>query len=188
MSWATRSAQRWCEKARRHEQHRHHTRALDAYSRAIQADATYGPAYLGLARLRERLDDLREAERLYSRAIQLPDVAAEALARRAALRRALGEPAAALRDLEAAVETGPEVPKHLERLGEWYVLARNWSAALATHRRLEAALIRAGDPQAAEQVHVKVRALTVLAGATDPVSAGRDHPNWVRRSLAEISR
>jgi tetratricopeptide (TPR) repeat protein len=186
-SWATRSARRWYDRGQHHERHRSYARALDAYARALQADATFGPAYLAMGRLREQIADFDEAELIYDRAIRLPVVAAEALARRAVMRRKLGRLSEALRDIEAAVQTGTEEPRHLELGAQWYVEARNWSAALAWHRRLESALRGQGDTQRADQVHLQVRALVVLAGDTDPVSAGRDHPSWVRRSLATLS-
>jgi tetratricopeptide (TPR) repeat protein len=140
-----------------------------------------------MARLRERIDDYPEAERLYASAIALNGFAAEALARRAALRRELGRDAEALQDLEAAVQAAPETPEYLERLARWYVADHNWSAALAANRRLETVLGKTGDAARAAQVHLQVLALAVLAGETDPVSAGRESPSWVRRSLAEIS-
>ncbi len=187
-SWATRSAQHWHAKGQRYEQHRGYARALDAYARAVRADSTFGPAYIAMARLREQMADFDEAELIYGRAIQLPAVAAEALARRAALRRRLGRHSEALRDLEAAIQIGSDDPEHLELVARWYVEERNWSAALAWHRRLEATLRGNGETTRADQVRVGIRALVVLAGDTDPVSAGRDHPNWVRRSLAKLAR
>jgi tetratricopeptide (TPR) repeat protein len=188
VSWATRSAQYWCAKAQRHEQHHGLLRALEAYSHAIRADATFGPAYLAMARLRERLGDVQEAERIYTHATRLPAFESEALAHRAALRRQQGRREEALRDLQAAVETGDVTTDRLGLLAQWYVEQRNWAASLAVHRRIEARLRGAGQPERAAQVHVQVQALVMLAGETDPVTSGLDYTDWVRRSLAEISR
>ncbi len=187
-SWATRSALRWFEKAARDELAGNYARALDACAHALRADPTFGPPYLTMARLRERVADLREAERLYNRAVQLPEVAAAALAGRARLRHRMGRDAEAIHDLEAAVALGAEDVEHLALLAHWHVKGRNWAAALAWHRRLEVALHDGGDAARAQRVHLQVQALILLAGDTDPVTTGRDHPSWVRRSLATLAR
>jgi len=188
VSWATRSAQYWYAKAQRQERHHGLLRALEAYSRAIREDSTFGPAYLAMARLREQMGDVREAEAIYTHAAHLLSVESEALARRAVLRHQQGRRDEALRDLQAAVETGNDTTEYLGLLARWYVEQRNWAASLAVHRRLEARLRGSGQTERAAQVHVQVRALVMLAGETDPVTSGLDCPDWVRRSLAEISR
>ena len=185
-SWAARAAERWTARGRALEQRGEVPRALVAYTEALRSDPTFGPAYLGLGRLRERLADYAEAERIYARAIHLPSVAAEALARRASIRRARGDRAGALLDLEAAVrQPGRVGPDHLELLARWYIERRNWLAALMLYRRM-AGELDDSDPRFAE-VRLKVRALTVLAADLDPVIIGSDHPNWIRRSLASIA-
>jgi tetratricopeptide (TPR) repeat protein len=151
-------------------------------------DPTFGPAYLGLGRCREQLGDRQEAERVYTRAAKIRSVAAEALARRAALRDQLGRQAAALRDLESALAVGPPSAERLLQLAAWYVRQGAWPAALAVHRRRLAQL--ESTPASAEhgKTRVKVRALSRLADSTDPVAAGSGCPNWVRRALSTIAR
>src|SRR5262245_30426613 len=64
-SWATRRARDFVNRAQVHARRGDVALALEAYSQAIRADGSHGPAYLGLAWLREGLGDYAEAERLY---------------------------------------------------------------------------------------------------------------------------
>lgn len=188
-SWATERALALTAKAERYARRGDVALALAAYNDAIRTDATFGPAYLGLARVRESLSDFAEAERLYLMAAELPDSAPEARARRAALLKRNGREAEAMRELEESVRLDPSARAHMRELTAWYVQQRAWAAALAASRRLLAELEHseaATDEIAAARV--QVRALTVLAADLDPVQSAVKHPSWVRRSLASVAR
>jgi tetratricopeptide (TPR) repeat protein len=186
-SWATRGARELVERARWLERNGEAARALRFYTDAIQMDPSHGPAHLGLGRLREALGDAVEAERAYGEATRIQAVAAEALALRARLRRSQGRRDAALADLQGAVAL-EATPPRVQLLAAWFVEAGAWPAALAAWRRLLAAA-ESGDPSVdAGRARVQVRALEVLAGESDPVSAGASHPAWERRALRAIAR
>jgi tetratricopeptide (TPR) repeat protein len=184
-SWATRGAEAWTERARRLVARKAYGEAAQAYTEALRLDATYGPAWLELARLRGVTGDAREAERLYDRAVRLPDVAVQALADRASLRRSLRRDTEALRDLAAAVDLAPTDQELAERLAAWYIEKRAWPAALAVWRRLAASLEASGDAESQRRARIQVRALSLLAAETDPVGSGHNHSSWVRRALAQ---
>jgi tetratricopeptide (TPR) repeat protein len=188
-SWATARAREYVRTAERHERRGDAAYAILAYSEAIGIDGTFGPAYLGLARLREAIGDVSEAERLYAGATRLESVAAEALARRARMRKRLGREQEAFADLEAATRLEPHARERLRELAGWYAERRVWPAALSVWRRLLTEAARIGDENELAQARVQVRALSLLAADADPVRAGaQDHPSWVRRSIANIAR
>jgi tetratricopeptide (TPR) repeat protein len=155
------------------------------YNDAVRMDPSFGAAYIGLGSVRELLRDWQEADRVYSIAARLPDSKAEALARRSNVRRALGRDKDAFLDLEAAVSESPN-RRWLRILGDWYVERRAWLAALTVWRRFLAEAEREGSSDR-DEARLRVRALAVLAGETDPVLSGSDHPSWIRRSLAHIA-
>jgi len=151
-------------------------------------DGTYGAAHLGLARMREALGDFGEAERLYTMASRISDVATEAYTRRARMQRRRGNDAEALRDLETAVSLNPEAQDRLRELAGWYVERNAWPAALSIWRRLLEKNLLSGDASAASEARVQVRALSLLAGDADVVQSARGDASWVRRALARIAR
>lgn len=161
--------------------------AIGAYTAAIRVDPTLGAAYLGLARLRERLNDRREAELLYTHATMLRDVRARALFGRALLRRADARGREAFLDLEESVALEAD-PAALQTLAGWYVESRNWPAALAVWRRLARLHSDAGDRPNLREAELSVAALRVLAAEADPVQTVPDGAGWVRRSLARIAK
>lgn len=160
--------------------------AAAAYVDAIGADPTYGPALLALARLRQVMGDVEEAEALCARAARLPAYAADALTLRAALRKARGLAREAREDLAQAASLDPS-PARLEALADAYVAAELWPAALAVWRQLLAAREAGTEPERVAAARIKVRALGALAGETDPVAAGRASSRWERRALARIA-
>jgi tetratricopeptide (TPR) repeat protein len=188
-SWATLRAREFVLTALRYEQRGDTAFAAAAYMQAIRVDSSYGPAYLGLARLRELAGDWAEAERLYNAALPSPEFAAEALTRRARLRRRLGRQLEALADLETAWQLEPDERQRARELAGWYAERRAWPAALAVWRQLLDRLERDGSAQELAEARLQVRALGVLAGDSDPV-AGADpaHPSWVRRALTSVAR
>src|SRR5688500_15335955 len=88
--------------ARSHEQAREEDIAIRRYMEALSLDPTCDEAYLGLGALRARRGDLREAERVYSVALEhVPQLRAVRRAR-AHVRRALGLRMEAVEDLLTA--------------------------------------------------------------------------------------
>jgi tetratricopeptide (TPR) repeat protein len=161
--------------------------ALAELNEAIRFDPSFGDAFLELARLRERIGDLAEAERVYDQAARLPAVRAEALFGRARVVKARGHDDEAFRDLEASVELQPQ-RRSLALLAEWYVQRRAWPAALVAWRRVLASYDGEPGPDR-DRVRVRVQALVLLAAESDPVVGGAAHsPGWVRRSLARMAK
>lgn len=184
-SWARRAARNQIERAEGRLRQGDTSLALVDYNDAVRMDPSFGAAYLGLGSVRELLRDWQEADRVYSIAVRLPDSKAEALARRSNVRRALGRDKDAFLDLETAVSESPD-RRWLRILGDWYVERRAWLAALTAWRRFLAEAEREGSSDR-DEARLRVRALAVLAGETDPVLSGGDHPSWIRRSLAHIA-
>ncbi len=174
------------ERGRRFEAENRLTEAIRAYTESIRLDPTNGAVLVALGKLRARLDDLSEAEMLFTTAARFRDVAAEALTERAHLRLREGLETEAMKDLALAVEIDPDAANRLDELASWYVARRAWLPALALFRRAEADL---GATESAKRAKIQVRALTLLAGPLDPVGAGaaKDY-SWTRRALARLSR
>lgn len=152
---------------------------------AVRLDPSFGEPLLAIAGLRERSGDPREAERVYTEALRLPEARARALAGRARTRRALGSTEEAFLDLEASVALEP-TRQGLRELADWYIERRAWPAALVAWRRIQA-LAELGQAQDQREARVRVHALTLLAGESDPVSS-EPGGHWVRASLAHIAR
>lgn len=163
-------------------------RALTAYNEAVRMDTSYGPAYLGLGRLRERMGHFSEAERVYGKAIRLRGVSAQALAHRAKLRDRLGRRQAAIEDMHASLERDPQQLDSAVTLASWYVEGQAWPAALAMWRHVLSLHRRAGRTAEAQQAKIKVQALAMLSSNLDPVTAGGAEASWVRQALARIGR
>lgn len=158
--------------------------ALASYTRAVALDQTYGPAWLSLGRLRAALRDDLEAERVLTNATHFADVAADAYAARAELHGRRGQYREAVHDSELALRLDPSAAR-VRQLSTYYVEVRAWPAALALWRRFAAH--HAQGPADVEDAQLQIRALSLLAGETDPVTNGADDRNWVRRSLARIA-
>jgi tetratricopeptide (TPR) repeat protein len=183
--WGRSSARELVRRAEAHAVRGDPAVALTEYNEALRFDPSYGPAYLGLAGLREALRDLAEAERVYDAAARLPDSRADALAGRARVRRALGRDDDAFRDLEISVELVPQ-RERLRTLADWYVERRAWPAALGAWRRL-LSLLEAEESVDRQEARLRVQALTVLASESDPVQAPPSR-SWVRRSMASMAK
>lgn len=187
-SWAKASIAELMRRARDDEQQGDAARAMTDYTRAIQLDSTYGPAYIRLGRLREAAGEYREAERLYTSAARLHEYTAEALVHRAELFLHTGRQARAFRDLRAAVQLDDTNTALRRRLASWYAKRRMWPAALAQWRRLLAELESHPGSSGLREARLQVEALGVLAGPCDPVRAGASDASWVRRALAGMAR
>lgn len=163
--------------------------AARRYTEALALDATCGPAYLGLAALRLRQRDGREAERVALSALEhLPGLRG-ALAVLARARWLEGRRDEAERDLARFAATSPpdDARAALRQLAEWYGVDGNPAAQLAAWRRLSALAEDAGDAPALREARTTVRALLILVGPADPVSAPpADTP--ARRAAAAAAR
>lgn len=168
--------------------------AVRRYTEALELDRATRAAWLGLARLRARRGDLREAERVATAALSHLPGDVDLLLERGTARRLLGERGAAEQDFAEASARDPDV---LERLADRYVAESKMPAALATWRRRLAELEQRGDlsgsgeaqAQARARAHTMVAALAVLVAEADPVSAPPGpRPNGVRLTLARTLR
>jgi len=171
--------------ARAHEASREDDIALRRYMEALSLDPTCEEAYLGLGNLRARRGDLREAERVYSVALEhLPGLRAARLGR-AYVRRALGARREAIDDLLAG--GGDDDPSTLRVLAGWYGEDGQTPAQLAVWRRVLARAEGAGDAALVREARANVRALVILVGPADPAAApATDDP--VRRLTATLAR
>lgn len=174
--------------ARSHEQAHQEELALRRYYEALSLDPTCEEAYLGLGSLRARRGDLREAERVYSVALErLPQLRAARLAR-AHVRRALGAHAEAVQDLLAGMED--DVPT-LRILASWHGEDGQTPAQLAVWRKIQARAEATGDTSLLLEARTMVRALVILVGPADPAASppdGRARDGGVRRSLSVLAR
>lgn len=186
-SFVRRLAERALERGIAQETRGDIAQALSSYDEAVRTDTTLGAAALRLGSLRERLGQPDEAELLYSQAVALPETAAEAYAARAQLRDRARRRPEATADLAESVALLPR-PDRLQLLGNWYVAARAWPAALNVYRALLMSARERGDPVFLRETQLTLDALSWLAGDTDPVLAGWGADDWVRRSLSRLAR
>jgi hypothetical protein len=177
--------------AQAHEQASQDDIAVDRYMDALAIDSTCEEAYLGLGGLRERRGDLREAERVYS--VALEHVPSLRLARvaRARLRRARGANAAAAEDMLTGAEDDVAA---LRTLASWYGEDGQAPAQLAVWRRLMARAEATQDASLRREARTMVRALLILVGSADPAAyppdaAASPHDDrTVRRAMRLVAR
>jgi tetratricopeptide (TPR) repeat protein len=170
--------------ARAHEAAREEDLALRRYTEAISLDPICEEAYLGLGSLRARLGDLREAERVYSVALEhVPRLRAARLAR-AYVRRALGARAEAIDDLLTGLEDDPSA---LRVLASWYGEEGLAPAQLAVWRRIAVLAEASQDPAKLHEARTTVRALLILVGPADPAAAPASDDR-LRRQIAAMAR
>jgi tetratricopeptide (TPR) repeat protein len=187
-SWATAQAVEMTRQGQEHATHGDASVGARRFLDAINFDPTYAPAYLALGQLYEASGDPVEAERAYSMGIDHVARWADGLRARARLRARLGRPAESVGDLEAAADAAPDDPALLVELEEAYVSTRSLVAALAVARRREALAARHADRGALSDARVRVRALALLVGEVDPVTAGERDRGLVRSALARLAR
>jgi tetratricopeptide (TPR) repeat protein len=158
-------------------------KALRRYTEALQLDPTNGDAYLALGALRMKMGDAREAERVYSVALEHVPSLRKALMGRARARRALGKMDEAGSDLEAygALEADANA---FRELAIWYGEDNRPPAQLGAWRRV---LALSRDEPLTKEARRMVRALQILIAPADPVAHPID-PDPTRRALAAIAR
>jgi tetratricopeptide (TPR) repeat protein len=183
-SWATAQATELSRQAQAHVARGETETAVGRYVEAVKLDPTYGPGYLGLAAVYEARGDYAEAERTYAVGLDHVPGFADALVARGRLRARLHRVADAVADLEAAATLAPETLAVLRELTVAYVAAGALPAALSASRRVAALAEAQQDAAAAAEARVRVKALALLVGDADPVTAGRTGRGPVRRALA----
>jgi tetratricopeptide (TPR) repeat protein len=138
---------------------------------ALSLDPTCEEAYLGLGALRARRGDLREADRVYSLALEHVPALREARTKRAYVRRALGLRGDAIEDLLVGAEDDPAT---LRVLAGWYGEDGHTPAQLAVWRHIAAVAERGQDTVLLHEARRMVRALVILVGTADPAAAPPD--------------
>ena len=171
--------------AKAHEVAKEEDLAVRRYMEAIALDPTCEEAYLGLGSLRARQGDMREAERVYSLALEhLPGLRAARLAR-AYVRRALGARAEAVEDLSTG---GEEDPTAMRILASWYGEEGQTPAQLAVWRRIAARAEATADPVLLHEAKTTIRALLIIVGPADPAASPAVDDRNLRRVVAALAR
>ncbi len=160
--------------------------AARRYNEALRLDPTHGDAYLGLGALRIRGGDFREAERVYSVALEHVPSLRRAMAGRARARWALGQRDAAVAEMELYLTYEPNIAS-LRELADWYGDDGKAPAQLSAWRRVVVLAVDAGDAAILREARIKVRALQILVGPADPVAAPID-PSPTRRAIAALAK
>jgi tetratricopeptide (TPR) repeat protein len=154
--------------ARAHEMAHQEDVAIRRYMEALGLDPTCEEAYLGLGSLRARQGDLREAERVYSVALEHRPQFRQARIARAHVRRALGYRAEAVADLLVGNEDDLSA---LRTLAGWHAEDGQTPAQLAVWRHIEARAEAAQNLVLIHEAQVMIRALSILVGSADPLAS-----------------
>ena len=164
-SWATARAR---ELVRQGDEHRGAGRvalALARYREALEMDATYAPAYLALAELREASGEIEEAERVLALGLdRVPGFWEAKLARARILARA-ARAREATSVLLSALDDRPDDPVVLGKLLEVAPRAGQLPVALASARRLVALARARGDAAAERDAGLSVVALSPVTSS-----------------------
>lgn len=186
-SWATARARDLTAQATQHRAAGRTDEALSRFRQAIEMDGTFGPAYLGLAELREATGDIDEARQVLALALEkIPSLNEARLAQADLLHRAKRYTQATQALIEASHFEPNSVPV-LERLLRTAPSAGALPVALGAARRLASLARERGDDAAAREADITARALTRLLADVDPVARGRVHPERARRALARAA-
>lgn len=151
-------------------------RAFELARRALQLDPADAWCHYILGRIHLHLRNFALAEHFYARSLELNPNDADVLASRGLMHAYLGEPDAAVADVEAAMRLNPYHPDwYYENLGFAHLVAKRYEAAVATLRRVDrppswilaylaAALARLGRLE--EAASAVARALALEPGET----------------------
>ena len=183
---ATSSSDELVREARAHETEHENELALRRYTEALTIDPTSADAYLGLAALRLRLGEPKEAAMVYGAALEHVPSLDAALVGRARARRAAGIRDLAAIDLDAyAHKTGDTAA--FRELARWYEEDGRFAAELAVWRTLADVAVRTQDAALATQAAKTIRALLALVKPVDP-AAFPAATDATRRALAHDAR
>ncbi|MDP9036558.1 MAG: tetratricopeptide repeat protein [Myxococcota bacterium] len=180
------SADELVRQAHAHEASDEDDVAVRRYMEALAIQPANADAWVGLGALRMKLDDVAEAERVYTSALDHVPSLHRCLAARAAARWQLGRHQEAETDLEAYTAFEKE-PSALRQLALWYAIDGRTPAQLAVWRRLLAIAVQDGDAAAKQEARRTVRALVILVDGVDPVSSPTQ-PDETRSALALVAR
>jgi tetratricopeptide (TPR) repeat protein len=180
------SAQELVRSAHRLEQAHEDDLALRRYMEALSLDPTCEEAYLGLGSLRSRRGDLREAERVYSMALEHVPALRPARLARAYVRRALGAAAEAIEDLLTGAEDDIAT---LRILASWHGEDGHTPAQLSVWRRIAARAEAAKHEAVVREARTMVRALLILVGTADPAASPPDNRDrGLRRTVSVLAK
>jgi len=186
VNWATKRAEERTQSARVLIQKGESDSAIARLNEAISFDSSYGPAYLELGKVQEKLGHTDRAEHAYQLGLErTTDVAALHLAR-ARLRARTGHFEAAAGDLEQAMGAGADKRATLVEMVELRVRSGMHPAALSASRALLEFARRAADADALAAEKVRARALATLARDVDPVAQGASGRGLARSALAKL--
>ncbi len=181
-AFASESSDELVREARAHEAANEDDVAARRYTEALTIDSLNPAAWLGLAELRMRVGEAREADRVYTAALTRLPLLTEALKGRAHARWTCGLHAEAEADLEAFADASGGADAYRELAG-WFGTDGRTSAELATWRLL---LAMPPESEAARsEAYRMVRALTILVGSADPACSPID-PSPTRLALSRI--
>ena len=160
--------------------------AARRFTDAVGIDPGNGDAYLGLGEVRLRMGEPREAERVYTVALEHVPSLHRAFEGRARARWLLGRHGDAEQDLEeyATLESDSSAWRSL---ADWYGADGRAPAQLAAWRRVVVLAGQAGDVALSREARLMVRTLTIVVGPADPASAPPES-DATRRALARIAR
>jgi tetratricopeptide (TPR) repeat protein len=172
--------------AHAHEQAHEDDLALRRYMEALALDPTCEEAYLGLGSLRARRGDAREAERVYSMALEhLPALRAARLGR-AYVRRSLGANVEATEDLLTGAEDDVAA---LRILASWHAEDGQRPAQLSVWRHIAALAEASQNAALLHEARTMVRALVIVVGTADPAAFPPDERDrGVRRTISAVAK
>lgn len=174
------------EQARAHERVHDDLVAVRRYMEAIALDRTDGDAYLGLGALRLRMGDAREAERVYTVALENVPQLRAAYAGRARAHRALGMRDQAADEMADYALADSDVAA-LRELGDWQRQDDRLPALLATWRAIYAIAARKEDAALLREARRMVHALQILVAPADPATSPVD-PSATRAAIAAATK
>lgn len=187
-NWATSRARVLTEQGQAHRRQGNVDLAIKRFNEALGIDATYGPAYIALASLREASGEADEAERVLEMGLDRIPGFAEGLTARAELFARNHRLDEAVASFLAVLALKPDDVTTLRRLVAVAPLGGLFPVALAAARRLSAIARVQGDTALASEMIREARALVRLVAEADPVRGGAGSREGARRALARLSR
>ena len=187
LAHASVSSDELVRQAREHEAAHDDDVAVKRYSEALRLEPTAGDAYIGLGALRLRHGDYREAERVYSVAIEQVAGLRPAIAGLARARWSLGRHAEAEQTMETYLVAEPNDDGALREIAQWYGVDALAPSQLATWRRLLVLATTSTDAARIHEARSTVRALQLLVGLADP-AVSPVAPTPTRAVIARVAR